>query len=283
MNEKFVTEDKFLAPRFLAVSEDYVPDQQNLGDAGHDLRSHIETDEKTKDWLRRAKFQVEEKIESYKKQALQSSDRYPFYPLIPSFPNIYLDGQLFHSKEHIDEKFLVEDFKTFMPTQKLYKVGIEDAEVFKTWYEELLEKLEQLEKENVLVLPPGSSSLISTGFKVALPKPILVRNEYSILPLAFELDIHARSGLAIKHGLRIKNQTGIVDTGYRDWVKVGLENTGNDIHFIKDKCRIAQAVFRLCINLGALDDYKNKLMVSESEFEMLSLDDRGGGFGSTGT
>lgn len=80
-----------------------------------------------------------------------------------------------------------------------------------------------------------------------------------------------RSGLAINHGVTVVNAPGLIDSGYRGEVKVGLINHSDIPFSISAGDRIAQLVV---------------MAVSSPEFvevEELDATSRGsGGFGSTG-
>lgn len=81
------------------------------------------------------------------------------------------------------------------------------------------------------------------------------------------LMLYARSSLAIKRGLVLKNMTGIIDSDfYPNEIKIALENTSdNDVLLAKGE-RVAQGIFI-------------KYLVSDNG----NLDvNREGGFGSTG-
>ncbi|MGI9666497.1 MAG: dUTP diphosphatase [Acidimicrobiia bacterium] len=109
-----------------------------------------------------------------------------------------------------------------------------------------------------LVLEPGHRSLIPTGLSIAIP------DGYAGLVLP-------RSGLAVKHGVTVVNSPGLIDSGYRGEVKVGLINHGDEPFAITRGDRIAQLLVTA---------------VPEVEFvlvETLDETERGdGGFGSTG-
>ena len=106
---------------------------------------------------------------------------------------------------------------------------------------------------------PGDLVMMSIGFCVELPEGI-------------EMQIRARSGMALKRGLMIPNAPGTVDSDYRGEVKVGLYNYGTEPVVISHGDRIAQAVIADVLQVACVE-------VSE-----LSDTDRGsGGFGSTGT
>lgn len=93
--------------------------------------------------------------------------------------------------------------------------------------------------------------------------------------------IFARSGLAVKHGIRLVNSVGVIDSDYRGPIKVILESrrlSGKalmDIISVGD--RIAQAVFMPVITTELIQVVRDELDNDETNR-------RGeGGFGSTGT
>ncbi len=109
-----------------------------------------------------------------------------------------------------------------------------------------------------VVLEPGKRALVTTGLRIAVP-------------LGYEAQVRARSGLAIKHGIGLVNAPGTIDSDYRGVVQVILINWGDAPFTIRRGDRIAQMV--LCPIASAV-------LV---ECEELSGTERGsGGFGSTG-
>lgn len=80
-----------------------------------------------------------------------------------------------------------------------------------------------------LTLAPGATSLIPTGFAVAIPA-------------GYEMQVRPRSGLAIKHGISIINSPGTIDADYRGEVKIGLVNLGRQSFTIHRRDRIAQLI-----------------------------------------
>lgn len=95
--------------------------------------------------------------------------------------------------------------------------------------------------------------------------------------LAFEVPaehvmlVYSRSGHGFKHGVRLANGTGVIDSDYRGEVMVCLKNDGPDPLTVMHGDRIAQAMI-LPVQ-----------QVSFTEVEDLSETERGeGGFGSTG-
>lgn len=71
-----------------------------------------------------------------------------------------------------------------------------------------------------ITIAPGETKLISTGIKVALPP-------------GYELQIRPKSGRALKTKLRVANTPGTIDAGYRDEIKVIIENIESPIKDIK--------------------------------------------------
>jgi dUTP pyrophosphatase len=120
------------------------------------------------------------------------------------------------------------------------------------------------------ILFPGKNRLFNVGFKIALPT---VEEIYPFLPV---YKIVSRSGLSCKYKVSVTNRPGIIDKGYRDWVRVSLENEGDYVHVFTHGARIAQGLYELVIDQGAWD--VDSMRVSE-----LTDSKRGeGGFGSTG-
>lgn len=109
-----------------------------------------------------------------------------------------------------------------------------------------------------LVLKAGEFKLVSTGI-------------YLEIPSSYEVQIRARSGLSIKHGIGLVNGIGTIDSDYRGEIKVPLINFSKEDFTIENGMRIAQMVLSKYekINFEEVDD------LSDSERQ-------DGGFGSTG-
>ena len=107
-------------------------------------------------------------------------------------------------------------------------------------------------------LKPLERKLIPTGIKVEIP-------------IGYEIQVRARSGLSIKHGITLINAIGTIDSDYRGEICVPIVNLSNESYTIMPDERIAQMV--VC-----KVEYP-KIIVTEQ----LSDTERGtGGFGSTG-
>lgn len=109
-----------------------------------------------------------------------------------------------------------------------------------------------------IILAPMERQLIPTGLYIAIP-------------IGYEAQVRARSGLAIKQGLTLINAIGTIDSDYRGELLVPLVNLSTEPQTINDGDRIAQ----LIIAAHELADWK--------EVAQLDSTDRGtGGFGSSG-
>ena len=80
-----------------------------------------------------------------------------------------------------------------------------------------------------LVLKAGEFKLVSTGI-------------YLEIPSSYEVQIRARSGLSIKHGIGLVNGIGTIDSDYRGEIKVPLINFSKEDFTIENGMRIAQMV-----------------------------------------
>ncbi len=109
-----------------------------------------------------------------------------------------------------------------------------------------------------LVLKAGEFKLVRTGI-------------YLEIPSSYEVQIRARSGLSIKHGIGLVNGIGTIDSDYRGEIKVPLINFSKEDFTIENGMRIAQMV---------LSKYEK---IDFEEVDELSDSERqDGGFGSTG-
>ena len=110
-----------------------------------------------------------------------------------------------------------------------------------------------------VTIAPGERALIPTGIAISPERGDVV----AILA--------ARSGLAIKKGIRLSNGIGVIDSDYRGEICVGLHNTASEPFVVNRGDRIAQMMF--------MPVYAAEFIAVES----LDETERGaGGFGSTG-
>lgn len=123
-----------------------------------------------------------------------------------------------------------------------------------------------------VLLPPGATTLVDSGFKIILPNLSGLGSPWNSLISVYK--IVSRSGLAHKHGIVVTNAPGIVDFGYQDWVKVSLTNRGDDFHVFTHGARIAQGLCEL-----VLDQSKSESTTNPGFFNVTARET--GGFGST--
>lgn len=107
-------------------------------------------------------------------------------------------------------------------------------------------------------IKPGEVKLVPTGLYLEIPK-------------GYEIQVRARSGLALKNSIGVANGIGTIDSDYRGELCVILVNFGQNEFVVKNGDRIAQIV---------LNKYEPIEFVVD---EKLSSTERGeGGFGSSG-
>jgi dUTP pyrophosphatase len=114
-------------------------------------------------------------------------------------------------------------------------------------------------REGAVLRRGGGRALVGTGIALALPE-------------GYAGFVQPRSGLALRHGVTCLNTPGLIDSGYRDELRVLLVNTDPDDDYeVRRGDRIAQLVIQ---------------RVERGEFlpvDELDASERGtGGFGHTG-
>jgi dUTP pyrophosphatase len=119
--------------------------------------------------------------------------------------------------------------------------------------------LDLLAREDAHLEPGGGRALVPTGIAFALP-------------VGYAGFVQPRSGLALKHGITCLNSPGLIDSGYRDELKVLLVNLDPTTPFaVRRGDRIAQLVVQAVAQ------------VAWDAVEQLPDSERGtGGFGHTG-
>lgn len=78
-------------------------------------------------------------------------------------------------------------------------------------------------------VPEGESHSFSTGLQFEIPP-------------GHVMYVYSRSGHGFKHGVRLANGTGVIDSDYRGELKVCLQNDGWEPFVVEDGDRIAQAM-----------------------------------------
>ena len=112
--------------------------------------------------------------------------------------------------------------------------------------------------EAPLTLKPMERKLVPTGI-------------YVEIPMGYEGQVRARSGLAIKHGIGLVNSIGTIDSDYRGELKIPVINFGNEEFVINDGDRIAQLIIS-----------KYEYVDIEVVDELMDSERGSGGFGHTG-
>ena len=103
---------------------------------------------------------------------------------------------------------------------------------------------------------PGEQKLVDTGIAIKIPQ-------------GFAGFVYNRSSQG-KKGITIPHSVGVIDSGYRDTIKVLLKNIGDDPYKITTGDRIAQLVVQKVELVGFKDIWNDSTRGT-------------GGFGSTGT
>ena len=112
--------------------------------------------------------------------------------------------------------------------------------------------------EQEVVIRPGETAFIPTGFAMAVPRDCAGL-------------IYARSGMACKRDLAPANKVGVIDSDYRGEIIVALHNHGSEDRIVRHCERIAQMIITPVLTPG----YRVAESLDETE--------RGEGrFGSTG-
>jgi len=113
----------------------------------------------------------------------------------------------------------------------------------------------------------AESLTVNPGDRVLIPTGIILD-----IPLGYSVRVHSRSGTALKSGLTLTNNEGIIDSDYVEQLYIMITNTTNIPVKINSGDRIAQLemIESLAYNLEPID---SKPSVKTS---------RNGGFGSTG-
>ena len=107
-----------------------------------------------------------------------------------------------------------------------------------------------------IVLQPGKTEMVPCGFKCEIPE-------------GYHAKILSRSSMG-KKGIIIPNGPGLIDSDYRDEIKVLLLNLTGEPFEIKKNDRIAQWLI------------EKNVSYAWQQVDQLEPSDRTGGFGSTG-
>ena len=132
------------------------------------------------------------------------------------------------------------------------------------------------------IIAPSETKLIPTGIKLALPP-------------GYEIQVRPKSGRALKTKLRIANTPGTVDAGYRDEIKVIVENIEppiKDIEYDFDDNGtpiIKSILHGAAYTIGKGEKFCQLILMEVPKAALYRVEqvgeigeNRGGGFGSTG-
>ena len=143
------------------------------------------------------------------------------------------------------------DLHSFMPENSEVKVYINHYEDLEVRKRRVVDGRVQINPKERMLVPTGLIFDIPAGYSVRL---------------------YPRSSLALKQGLTLANNVGIIDSDYVEPVYMMVHNICGYQQFVKDGERICQAE-----------------LVQEKQYVLLEVDerpqqktDRDGGFGSTG-
>lgn len=115
--------------------------------------------------------------------------------------------------------------------------------------------------EKFVQIRPGESAAVGTGTYVEVPDGHVML-------------VFSRSGHGFKHGVRLSNCVGVIDSDYRGEIKVKLHNDGLVPFEVSHGERIAQGMILPVPRVHTFE---------QVSLEDLSKTERGeGGFGSTG-
>lgn len=113
--------------------------------------------------------------------------------------------------------------------------------------------------EKCIKIYPNQKISFGTGIKMDIPE-------------GYNVELHIRSSVAIKHDLVLQNTVGIIDQGYKDEIIVCVRNVSkNTVYTIGHNERLVQGILRK-------KQYCNIIEV----YSINKENDRGGGIGSTG-
>ena len=123
---------------------------------------------------------------------------------------------------------------------------------------DLRANLPDVHRDAGIKISPRGRALVPTGLRLEIP-------------MGYEVQVRARSGLALKHGITLANAIGTIDSDYRGDLGVILWNGGAEVFRVTHGMRIAQMVVAPVVQ------------ATFAIVDALDETDRGaGGFGSTG-
>lgn len=92
--------------------------------------------------------------------------------------------------------------------------------------------------EDTVTIAPGSRLLVKTGLAINMMDPGLCAI------------VASRSGLSLKHGIRVAQGIGVIDADYHGEIGVILANDGTEPYEVKRGERIAQLMFQPVVQVA---------------------------------
>lgn len=127
-------------------------------------------------------------------------------------------------------------------------------------------------------IKPGETMLIPTGIKVAIPA-------------GYEIQVRPKSGRCVRTKLRVANTPGTIDQGYRDEIKVIVENVESPIKdiTIDEEGRVTSILYGQSYTIGKGEKFCQLVLAEVPKAAFYRVDkvldvegeNRNGGFGSS--
>lgn len=92
--------------------------------------------------------------------------------------------------------------------------------------------------DSPITILPGGRDLVKTGLAINMMDPGLVAV------------VASRSGLSLKHGIRVAQGIGVIDADYHGEIGVILANDGEDPYVVSAGDRIAQLMFQPVVQVA---------------------------------
>lgn len=112
--------------------------------------------------------------------------------------------------------------------------------------------------EEPVIIKPLERKIIPTGLFLEIPN-------------GYEIQVRARSGMSIKHGITLINGVGTIDSDYRGELGIPVINLSNKEYEIKSGDKVAQIILA-----------KYEYLEFKLEKNLEETDRSDGGFGHTG-
>lgn len=112
--------------------------------------------------------------------------------------------------------------------------------------------------EEPVIIKPLERKIIPTGLFLEIPN-------------GYEIQVRARSGMSIKHGITLVNGVGTIDSDYRGELGIPVINLSNKEYEIKSGDKVAQIILA-----------KYEYLEFKLEKNLEETDRSDGGFGHTG-